>query len=47
MTPVSRDIFDSCIKIHKKLEPGLFETVFSSLADGFHRFANGEEANGM
>lgn len=28
MTTVSRDIFDSCIKIHKALGPGLFETVY-------------------
>lgn len=28
MNTVSRDIFDSCIKIHKKLGPGLFETVY-------------------
>jgi GxxExxY protein len=28
MTTVSRDIFDSCIKIHKTLGPGLFEIVY-------------------
>ena len=28
MTSVSRDIFDSCIKIHKALGPGLFEIVY-------------------
>jgi GxxExxY protein len=28
MTTVSRDIFNSCIKIHKTLGPGLFEIVY-------------------
>lgn len=28
MTTISRDIFDSCIKIHKTLGSGLFETVY-------------------